>query len=327
MDRASIIELGELLFGLDNDYKETANGVLLGCPFAPYSKAHAHNVDKKPGFSINADDYGNSQCHCFTCKEGGSLLGIIRKLNTLANGEYDNVEEFVKEQEDADLAVLIDNMEKRVAAKKVATKKTASEIELNQFVIQAVRQKSKYLLERGLTSKELEKWYLGYDKSSQRVTFPVFNQEGALVAVYGRITKGKGIKYLLYTKFSAAIDGYFYGEQFLDVTWDSPIILVEGMLDAIILSRYFRNVLCCFGTTVTAARKRKLKQWNLPVVFMFDGDGAGRESAVKGAELLSPILSNVFIARLPDDKDPADCEELVVKKAYEEKLLFMGLFS
>jgi len=323
MDTASIIELGEALFGKDNKYKMLGEGVMLRCPFAPYDPAHAHDLDMTPGFKVKAEEFGQSVCHCFTCKQGGSLLFTMMRLNRMAEGEFDDAVEFVKDKEDADPGVMLDQLDKKQAAKKHIGKKTAAEVELSTFVRRCELTPHSYLTEeRGLQEDELAHWHLGYDKVTKRVTFPVFSQGGKLVAVYGRKLDGFGVKYLLYDKISAAIDQYFYGEQFLDLTLDEPIILVEGPLDAVVLSRYFRNVLACLGTNVTKARLKKLKAWRTSVVLMLDSDAAGMVAAKKIAKAISSVVPNVHITRLPSGKDPAECSELELKKAVAERLLF-----
>lgn len=328
MDAESIVELGEFLFGEDNKHKMLSTGVMLRCPFAPYDPAHKHKVDVHPGFKVKVEEYGQSVCHCFTCKNGGTLLSTMHRLNEVSGGEFDDALEFVKECEDASPGVMLDHMEKREAAKKLHQKKKPVEVQLYQLIKKCEKQEHPYLIEeRGLHPHELVHWHLGYDKDRKRITFPVFDQEGNPVAVYGRRLGEHGVKYLLYDKISASIDGYFFGEQFLDLTWGEPIILVEGPLDAIVLSRYFRNVLSCLGTNLTKTRVQKLKAWRAPVVFLFDSDAAGRQSAKIGAKAISRWVRPLHIAKLPAGKDPAECDQAELQKALEEKLLFMDILS
>ncbi len=330
MDADAIIELGALLHGVSNNkHKVLQKNVLLRCPFAPYKEEHAHNIDVNPGFSVAVKPDGTSVCHCFTCKEGGSLLFTMTRLQEISGNAFDAALAWTQEHESPEPLVKLhrthlegeaNSLEEQDIHKQAAKSLPALVVKWQKLI-------PKYLLKRGLTRKEIKAWELGYDDDRKRATFPIRNSNGQLVAVYGRaLLKNQTPKYWMYTHLSGEVTNYFYGEHLLDLTFSLPagIILTEGPMDCIKMHRVTRNVLALCGTNVTEERKQRLKEWGQPVTLCLDSDPAGLSAMKKIAKVINKVVPNVYRMILPQGKDPWDCTEDELREALKTKSLFLS---
>lgn len=330
MDAEAIVELGSLLYGVSgNKHKVLQKNVLLRCPFAPYKNEHAHDVDVHPGFSVAIAPDGTSVCHCFTCKEGGSLLFTMTRLQEISGNAFSAALSWTQEHESPEPLVKLHRTHLENEADSLesqSTHKLASK-SLPALVVKWQKLIPKYLLKRGLTRKEIKAWELGYDPDKKRATFPIRNINGQLVAVYGRaLLANQTPKYWLYTHLSAEITNYFYGEHLLDLTrsLSTGIILTEGPMDCIKMNRVAQNVLALCGTNVTPERRQRLKEWGEPVTLCLDNDPAGISAMQKIAKAINKVVPNVYRIILPQGKDPWDCTEDELKAALKTKSLFLS---
>ena len=89
----------------------------------------------------------------------------------------------------------------------------------------------KYLLKRGVTKKDIVRWKIGFCPSGEyegRVVVPSFSSNGELNYFVARSYNGSWKKYM---NPSASRDIIFND---LMIDWDSDIVLVEGVFDALI---------------------------------------------------------------------------------------------
>jgi DNA primase len=144
-----------------------------------------------------------------------------------------------------------------------------------------------------------------------RVTFPVGDKRGRIVAFGARLMEGEGPKYI------NSPDGpLFHKGQLLygmaraaQAAGDGqPLIVAEGYMDVIALVRAgFEGAVAPLGTAVTEEQIEAL--WGMaPVpVLCFDGDNAGRRAAWRAIDRILPRLRpdhSARIAFLPEGEDP-----------------------
>jgi DNA primase len=176
----------------------------------------------------------------------------------------------------------------------------------------------RYILNRGITLKEAKQWRIGYDSKEYRATFPVWDHMGELVGITGRAIYPNAVaKYRMYHGFDAR--KYLYGEHKLDVTRRS-CILVEGQIDAIVLSRYYPNVMAVLGLSMTQERVTKLKAWFEDVTLMLDNDAAGRGAAQRFQKDVHGVV-RLFAAWLPEKVDPKAATYEQLKEAMSKRKL------
>jgi len=147
-----------------------------------------------------------------------------------------------------------------------------------------------------------------YDRFRNRVIFPIEDYRGRILGFGGRIIGEGEPKYLnspdspLYRKGEC-----LYGlKQARDyIIEKKEAIVVEGYFDVLSLAQHdVRNVVAPLGTALTIPQLRILKPLCERVVFLFDGDEAGRRAAMRSVELLLQEGMEGDVVLLPEGEDP-----------------------
>ena len=210
---------------------------------------------------------------------------------------------------------------------------------------------SEHLIKEGFTKKDIIEAGLAnenakgevFDKFRGRIIWPVRNPTGFVVGFGGRrIFSGEkeGPKYLnspetvLYKKSDIL---YNLETARKHAHEGKKIIIVEGYTDVMALAKIGipNSVAACgtaFGATHVAVLKRilgdsltktvGLQSGTVAVIFMFDGDEAGKKAALRVAESAQNLSAETYAVILPSGFDPSDMvkagkgEEL---KAYIER--------
>lgn len=106
-----------------------------------------------------------------------------------------------------------------------------------------------YLYERGITKKDIFLWKIGYCTEGRyggRIIVPSFNNSGDLNYFIARSYVGHRMKYLN----PPISKNVVFNELFVD--WDEPVILVEGLFDAIVAGQ---NAIPILGSTLREESK------------------------------------------------------------------------
>ncbi|MEL6289338.1 MAG: DNA primase, partial [Pseudomonadota bacterium] len=153
-----------------------------------------------------------------------------------------------------------------------------------------------------------------YDRFRHRVTFPITDLKGRVIAFGGRaLDPSAPAKYLnspetplfhkghvLYNAASARQAAYERGE----------IIVVEGYMDVIALAHADRpNAVAPLGTALTEAQLGQIWRMADEPILSFDGDGAGRKAAHRALETALPGIGpgrSLRFAFMPEGQDPDD---------------------
>lgn len=305
MTREEIIQMASMLGSRWQDCGET--DIMLSCPAAPF--AHAGGTDHRQSFGVQISHKGPSKCHCFTCQFGGnSLSTAFSRLQTVP----DPVIEFVQKAESLNIRALLDR--RGMTTRK--TRKKVYDIETLVYSTMRDRKGDEYLLSRGLTRAEIDRYWLGYDNVTQRVTFPTRTRT-EVVGCTGRSIAGAKNKYYKYPGSSGAI---LFGENFLDIN-RQEIILVEGPFDAIKASRALPNVLCLMGVSLTNKQLQRLLHFAEVVNIMLDGNEAGVLAEAKLGERLAQKV-RVFVIETPEGKEPDDLTPREMHQLYRARKVF-----
>ena len=150
-----------------------------------------------------------------------------------------------------------------------------------------------------------------YDIFRGRITFPLFDTNGKIIAFSGRaLEKDTEPKYLntpdtsLFTK-SEVLYGLDKAKD--DIRKKNYAVLVEGQLDLVLSYQAgVKNTVASSGTAFTQLHLERLKRLSPRIILAFDGDGAGEKAAEKSALLCLSLGMEVKIAELPKGSDPAD---------------------
>ncbi|MGA9069019.1 MAG: DNA primase, partial [Terracidiphilus sp.] len=163
------------------------------------------------------------------------------------------------------------------------------------------------------SSKEHEDGTLGpiYDRFRKRVTFPICNESGRVIAFTARtLETGEkaGAKYInspetpLYTKSLVLFN---LDKARTAIRQLEFALLVEGQMDCIsVYLRGIQNVIATSGTAFTEQQVALLRRHTSQVVVNFDPDAAGSNAAEKSIALLTEEGFNIKIVTLDGGLDP-----------------------
>jgi DNA primase len=150
-----------------------------------------------------------------------------------------------------------------------------------------------------------------YDRFRKRITFPIANESGRVIAFTARtIDTGDkaGPKYMnspetpLYTKSLVLFN---LDKAKTAIRQLEFALLVEGQMDCISLYlRGIQNVIATSGTAFTEQQVAILKRHTSNVAVNFDPDAAGANAAEKSISLLTEEGFNIKIITLDDGLDP-----------------------
>lgn len=152
-----------------------------------------------------------------------------------------------------------------------------------------------------------------YDRFRGRVMFPIRDRRGRVIAFGGRALGDEQPKYLnspespIFTKGDGL---YGISEAREAVRAADRVVLVEGYMDALMLVQAgIPYVVATLGTALTANQLRMLRGVageQTTTYFLFDGDRAGRQAALRAFAVCAEAGVWGRPAFLPDGMDPDD---------------------
>jgi len=156
----------------------------------------------------------------------------------------------------------------------------------------------KYLYERGLTDNDFIKYRIGYTTSGEyggRVIIPSYSESGSLNFFVARTYDGN---YFKYKNPEASKDIIFFENL---INWNAPIILCEGVFDAMAIRR---NAIPILGKSISNSLYKKILTSTLNDIYIaLDTDA--RNKALQIAEQFLNQGKRVFLIDLPN-KDPSE---------------------
>lgn len=167
--------------------------------------------------------------------------------------------------------------------------------------------KKEYLVKTGLTI-ETERGL--FDRFRARVTFPIRDIAGKIIAFGGRIMTNdkKSAKYLnspeseIYHK-SRTLYGIYFAKK--SIVQHNRCFLVEGYLDVISFhQKGIENTVASSGTSLTIEQIRLIRRLTPNVTIIYDGDAAGVKASLRGIDLVLEEGLNVRVVSLPEGEDP-----------------------
>lgn len=287
------------------------------CPF---------HSEKTPSFVVSPD---KQIFKCFGCGKGGDIFTFIRELDgvgfrqalteagSFIGVEVENAAPSKKEPIYQTLQQVTRFFQKK--RKSIEFKRFVKERGLNKEVVAAfglgfapvkytLPTEKDDLLAAGLINDQ------GRNKFVGRIMFPIIDHYGKTVGFTGRDVLGldKRPKYLnspetkVFRK-KELLYGMYQARNHIRETGQA--ILVEGQMD--VISFYMagiKNVVASSGTAFSVKQAEMIAKHAKSVVICYDGDKAGREATLKAANMLLQQGLFVYIADIPEGKDPADME-------------------
>ena len=152
-----------------------------------------------------------------------------------------------------------------------------------------------------------------YDMMYGRITFPIINQYGNIVAFGGRfVGKTDFAKYkntanqsVIFTKGNTLYGIHLINALRKQKQLNDGVIVVEGYMDVIGLSRFgILNAVATMGTAMTEKQALQISRYTDKVYLCYDGDSAGQHAADRGSVILYNKGLNVSVVTLKDGLDP-----------------------
>ncbi len=187
--------------------------------------------------------------------------------------------------------------------------------------------KSKYneklLVESGLVSRDSSGKL--FDRFRRRITFPISNESGKIVAFGCRALGDDQPKYLnspetpIYSKSNVL---YHMDRAKEGIRRQDFAILVEGYMDAIAVARAgISNVVASCGTSLAEAQIKLLGRFTRRVIVNYDPDAAGQSATERSLSLLLEQDFEVRVLALPPvGTKKADPDLFIREKGAEEYL-------
>jgi DNA primase len=288
MENAALLILLESVLGPGD--KTSRGNYAFKCPFC------THHKNK---LEINAvtNEKNENPWHCWVCEAKGKTVKSLLKLMKVSASKF------------AELNMVITPTGTKYVSNNIEQIKLPKEFIplFNPFPtviedrIAQIESKHafKFLRSRGLTNEDVIKYNIGFCKDGpykDRVIIPSYDLNGVINYFIARAYKEGIQKYKNPpTDAKSAIGLELY------INWDAPIILIEGMFDALTVKR---NVIPLFGKIIHEKLMKKLVSSSVNRIYIaLDPDAI--KNALKYAEELMTYGKDIYLLEL-DGKDASE---------------------
>ena len=244
---------------------------------------------KKPKLIVNIF---TGQYNCWTCHpatKGKTPVSLFKKLGV----EKERMIE-MKGYFKGDRTKIEDTESTRVFLPKEFISMTENDKSLEY------RRATVYLKNRGINEFDVRKYNIGYCKEGRyrnRVIVPSYDKNGQVNYFIARsFEKEPYQKYDAPSVNKTEIIGLEY-----HINWTVPVILCEGVFDAIAIKR---NVVPLFGKSITKALMLKLVESQVKTVYLALDKDALKEALTYSEQLIN-LGKEVYLIQL-QGKDPSD---------------------
>tara|TARA_B100000214_G_scaffold250084_1_gene183780 strand:+ start:892 stop:1791 length:900 start_codon:yes stop_codon:yes gene_type:complete len=270
--------------------RSSQNEVRIHCP---HPERHEGGVDHNPSCYLNLQKL---VYFCHTCGSGSHVNNILKYLGEgHVNLQSSNV-----------------HFEENAYAEKV----------IDPIVLNCWNYVPMMWVSEGFNRDVLSAHSIGYDFVNKRITVPIFNHLGELVAISGRtihnkkyckehrIPRYKFYKYELLeyqpSNYNPKKGQYLWRQHMLPPDC-REVIIVEGFKAAMwLVQNGITNVVATMGLAFTQAQVLLLLNMNAKYTILYDGEQGGIQSANKLAITLKSEGCSTRVVVIPDEKSPDD---------------------
>jgi DNA primase len=273
--------LGSIENVLGKSHKRARDNYAFHCPFCNH---------RKPKLEINmaTNEQGQNPWECWVCQtRGRSIYSLLKQLKTPRDTAQEILKYIPKGSQIQYRELSIIELPKEYQPLYSAS---------NTSVIANIIKK--YLYDRGLTDNDFIKYGIGYCTTGEyggRVIVPSYTSSGTLNFFVARSYDGN---YFKYKNPEASKDIIFFENL---INWNAPIILCEGVFDAMAIRR---NAIPILGKSISNTLYKKIITSNVKDIYIaLDNDAKDR--AIEIAEQFLNQGKRVFLVNM-NDKDPSE---------------------
>ena len=273
--------LGAIENVLGKSHKRARDNHAFHCPFCNH---------RKPKLEINmaTNDEGKNFWECWVCKtRGQSIYSLVKQLK-LPKLEGQEVLKYVKKGKKYNYK----NEEAVELPKEFQPLTTATQ---SSIIANKIK---KYLHERGFTKNDFIKYNVGYTTTGDyggRIIIPSYSSSNRLNYFIGRTYENSYFKY----KNPQSTKDIIFFENLIN--WNQPIILCEGVFDAIAIRR---NAIPILGKSLSPSLIKKIITSNVKDIYIaLDKDA--QKDALEISEKLLNLGKRIFLVDLKE-KDPSE---------------------
>ena len=241
----------------------------------------------KPKLQINTQ---TQKWHCWVSNQGGhNLFQLFKKLKA-SKEHFDELVELVGDRKYVKRNVKEDKKIVRLPNEFKPLWKNGSSIIKKHSIV--------YLSNRSIGMADIIRYGIGYCEEgvySNRVIIPSYSSNGELNYFVGRDIYDGGMKYKN-PPVSKDVIGFD-----LFINWNEPIILCEGVFDAIAIRR---NAIPLFGKTIPKSLMKKIYEKQVKQIYILLDSDAIMDS-IKMTDSLMKNGIDVYYVNLSEE-DPSD---------------------
>ena len=306
MENAALLVLVESVLGKG---QATSKGnYAFKCPFCSHHK-------NKLEVSLRTTAKKENFWHCWVCDTKGKTIRTLFKQAKATPDKFT----------DLNLLIQPTNIEDIVSNEVLAL--PAEYIALNGIYSDKIAQIEakhalRFLTKRNVTKDDIIKYNIGFCKEGSyggRIIIPSYDANGILNYFVARAYKESDRKYKNPPVASKEVIGLE-----LYINWDAPIILCEGMFDAITIKR---NVIPLLGKVLHNKLMEKLVKSSVDRIYIaLDNDA--KKDALKHAEKLMSYGKEVYMVELEGkDANEIGFESFLNTLEHTEPLTFQSLLE
>ena len=306
MENAALLILLESVLG--QGHKTSRGNYSFKCPFCTHHK-------NKLEINCITNAKSENPWHCWVCEAKGKTIKSLFKNAKVPSNKVAELNMIIAPGKDADkhISTTLEIPKEFISLTSVIENKIAN-IEAKHAI--------KFLRKRGITLEDIIKYNIGFCNDGpykERIIIPSYDENGTINYFIARSYKEGPTKYKNPPTDAKSVIGWE-----LYINWDAPIILVEGVFDALTIKR---NVIPLFGKIIHEKLMQKLVRSTVNRIYIaLDPDAI--KNALKHAELLMSYNKEVYLVEL-DGKDANEIgfERFLKTIETTEPLTFQKLLS
>jgi DNA primase len=232
----------------------------------------------------------NQNWHCWVSNTGGrTLFQLFKKVNA-SHQHFEELNELVGDS----------YKYKKEDRKKTEVVELPKEFKPlwngNDSIVK--RHALSYLYKRNITDEDILKYNIGYCDSglySNRIIIPSYDLDGTLNFFVGRDFYSSKMKYRN-SPTSKDIIGFD-----LFINWDEPLILCEGVFDAM---AFKRNAIPLFGKTVMKTLQKKIIESRVKTIYL----ALDNDAMIEATKISEHFINNGIKVKMMkfEEKDPSE---------------------